>query len=754
MSQPEPITVIVRLKPLSVDEESCIDLKEQEITIYKPCDPYRISTTFTPIRNAFNNINLRQSTLGLGTPSNFNGSPSTISRSSLIRTPRESIRNQLTPKMSNNRDLLGETQRTKLNEKKTPRNSTPLFKRTNQFYTNQTPNGESKTFNFTHIFDGKSQQESLFDYVKPKISSIFKGLNTTIFAYGQTGSGKTFTMMGNKQLPGIIPRSIAEIFKFINCEKSGDCGLYLTYIEIYNNKIYDLLDPGNSEGLQRNSTPYRRRNSTKTYNKIKIVEDYKLGKIFLTGSDYFNVQLNSEEQCFKLLEEGSKRRAVGATNLNEHSSRSHSIVILTLQTRQPNSDIILEGKLNLVDLAGSECAKRACTNGTTLTETKNINSSLSALVDVLSVLSKNHKINNNNKKKSNKKIKPMLVPYRNSKLTRLLKDSLGGNSRTVMITTISQDLANYRTTIMSLRYAYNTTFIKNHVSQNAHKITREKKNLTPQIKSIQKKKKGGKNARTINNKHFLKQIEELKNEKIEQQKKFDLLLIHQKNEQLFSEYEYLNLRHSMLKGKYEKINSQKEIIHQNLKSDLDFELQFQIFLEMDNNLKNNNNHYFKQIKKKQQLKKKILNPYQNLILNLNQENDLNLKKIPILENQIIQNNKQLQLNKENYSNMEKQKMLQINNLDQQIKLFNTQQQSQKEKRKRLKWEKKELQNQVNRLNKIIKKNNQEKNVLKNINQIRDNKSQELRQKSVRKILMKNAFQAPKLKVGKFPVIKK
>ncbi|KAJ3428166.1 kinesin-like protein kif3a [Anaeramoeba flamelloides] len=753
MSQPEPITVLVRLKPLSENEESCVDLKEQEITISKPCDPYRISTTFTPLRTSFNNINLRQSTLGLGTPSNFNGSPSTISRSSLIRTPRESIRNQLTPKMSTKSDLLGETHGMKMNKKTTPRNSTPLFKRTNQFYNNQTPKGESKTFNFTHIFDGKSQQESLFDYVKPKISSIFKGLNATIFAYGQTGSGKTFTMMGNKQLPGIIPRSIAEIFKFANCEKSGECGVYLTYIEIYNNKIYDLLDPGNSGGLQRNSTPYRRRNSTKTYNKIKIVEDYKLGKIFLTGSDYFNIQLNSEEQCLQLLEEGSQRRAVGATNLNEHSSRSHSIVILTLQTRQPNSDIILEGKLNLVDLAGSECSKRACTTGSTLTETKSINSSLSALVDVLSVLSKNHKINNNNKKKSNKKINPMLVPYRNSKLTRLLKDSLGGNSRTVMITTISQDTANYRTTIMSLRYAYNTTFIKNHVSQNVHKITLDKKIQTPQIKSIKKKKKG-KKARTINNKLYLKEIEKLKNEKIEQQKKFDLLLLHQKNEQLFSEYEYLNLKHSTLKDKHEKINSQKEIIHQNLKSHLDFELQFQIFLEMDDNLKNNNDHYFKQIKKKQRLKNKILNPYQNSVLNLNKENDLNLKKIPILEKQIIQNNKQLQSNQESYSKMEKQKMLQINNLDQQIKQFNVLQQSQKEKRKRLKWEKKELQSQVNRLNKIIKKNNQEKNVLKNINQIRDNKSQELRQKSVRKILMKNAFQAPKLKVGRFPVIKK
>uniref|UniRef100_A0A1I7XXJ6 Kinesin motor domain-containing protein n=1 Tax=Steinernema glaseri TaxID=37863 RepID=A0A1I7XXJ6_9BILA len=316
-----------------------------------------------------------------------------------------------------------------------------------------------KTFGFDHCFyscdredPNYADQEEVFNHVGSGVlNNAFAGYNACIFAYGQTGSGKSYSMMGTPDQPGIIPRLCNRMFQRI-----GECTnetlsfkVEVSYMEIYNEKVRDLLDPKNS-----------------SKRPLKVREHKILGPM-VDGLSVLAV--SSFEQIEKLIEEGNKCRTVAATNMNAESSRSHAVFnirmtqILTDATNEFTGEKV--SKISLVDLAGSERAQKTGAMGKRLEEGGNINKSLTTLGMVISALAE----------KSNPK-KEKFVPYRDSVLTWLLKDNLGGNSKTVMIATISPAMDNYEETLSTLRYADRAKKIVNHAVVNEDpnaKIIRE-----------------------------------------------------------------------------------------------------------------------------------------------------------------------------------------------------------------------------------------------------------------------------------------
>ena len=289
---------------------------------------------------------------------------------------------------------------------------------------NSTKN-DTKTFQFDYVYPMETTQRQIYDQVAfPIVDSIFQGYNGTIFAYGQTGCGKTFTMMGivdNPELKGIIPNAFSHIFGFIKTE--GESKKFLvrcSFVEIYNEEVRDLLNNSNK--------------------KLDIREDPKKGTIV---KDLTYVTLKDTDDIQRCLDKGNKNRHVGATSMNDQSSRSHSLFTVYLETEENGK--IRSGKLNLVDLAGSERVGKTNATGQTFDEGKKINLSLTALGSVIDALSFNRKH----------------IPYKDSKLTRLLADSLGGNTKTVMFANISPASYNYDETIGTLRYASRAKLIKN-----------------------------------------------------------------------------------------------------------------------------------------------------------------------------------------------------------------------------------------------------------------------------------------------------
>jgi kinesin family protein 3/17 len=284
---------------------------------------------------------------------------------------------------------------------------------------------ETKTFQFDYVYPMETTQREIYDQVAfPIVDSIFQGYNGTVFAYGQTGCGKTFTMMGivdNPELMGIIPNAFNHIFGFIKTE--GESKKFLvrcSFVEIYNEEVRDLLSKNN--------------------NKLDIREDPKKGTFV---KDLTYITLKDTQDIHKCLEQGNKNRHVGATSMNDQSSRSHSLFTVYLEIEENGK--IKSGKLNLVDLAGSERVGKTNATGQTFDEGKKINLSLTALGSVIDALSTNRKY----------------IPYKDSKLTRLLADSLGGNTKTVMFANISPASYNYDETLGTLRYASRAKLIKN-----------------------------------------------------------------------------------------------------------------------------------------------------------------------------------------------------------------------------------------------------------------------------------------------------
>mmetsp|Transcript_9520 Transcript_9520/g.18042 ORF Transcript_9520/g.18042 Transcript_9520/m.18042 type:complete len:1135 (-) Transcript_9520:195-3599(-) len=297
------------------------------------------------------------------------------------------------------------------------------------------PDG-TKSFTFDSVFDDDSTQEGVYqDTAFPLVHSVMDGYNGTIFAYGQTGCGKTFTMEGVRggpeHLKGIIPKSFEQIFRLIdlNDEPGKQFLVQAAYIEIYNEEVRDLLG----------SDPKARLELKESSDRGVYVKD--LSQNIVKGCDHLQ----------DLMAAGNANRTVGATLMNADSSRSHSIFMVRIETSEPDPNKpgetkIKAGKLNLVDLAGSERQGKTGAAGVRLKEATKINLSLSALGNVIQALCAG---------------KGKHIPYRDSKLTRLLQDSLGGNTKTVMIAALSPADYNYDETLSTLRYANRAKNIKN-----------------------------------------------------------------------------------------------------------------------------------------------------------------------------------------------------------------------------------------------------------------------------------------------------
>ncbi|CAG5123649.1 unnamed protein product, partial [Candidula unifasciata] len=323
---------------------------------------------------------------------------------------------------------------------------------------NQLILGTDRSFTFDHIFFSKAQQEDVYKLcVEPLVVSLFDGYNATVFAYGQTGSGKTYTIGGGdittltEEEYGIIPRAITHMFKIMKENKTKTFTVNVSYIEIYMEELRDLLSL---------DTPAK---------DLHVREDNK-GNTVIVGAR--EVQCESLDEVMSLLESGSAARHTGSTQMNEQSSRSHSIFTVVIGQNWSEPDPVkdtkvrqqsvnnlygleeddmshyMSGKFHFVDLAGSERAHKTGNIGDRFKESIHINSGLLSLGNVISALG-------DVKKKSTH------IPYRESKITRLLKDSLGGNAKTLMICCISPASSSFDESLNSLKYANRAKNIKN-----------------------------------------------------------------------------------------------------------------------------------------------------------------------------------------------------------------------------------------------------------------------------------------------------
>ncbi|XP_077978073.1 kinesin-II 95 kDa subunit-like [Glandiceps talaboti] len=323
---------------------------------------------------------------------------------------------------------------------------------------------QPRQFTFDSVYDWNSIQRGLYDETfRVLVDSVLEGFNGTIFAYGQTGTGKTFTMEGvrsDPELRGVIPNSFDHIFTHISRSENQQYLVRASYLEIYQEEIRDLLSKDQKKRLELKERP-----DTGVYVK-----------------DLSSFVTKSVKEIEHVMNVGNQNRAVGSTNMNEHSSRSHAIFIITIECSETGLDgenHIRVGKLNLVDLAGSERQAKTGATGERLKEATKINLSLSALGNVISALVDG---------------KSTHIPYRDSKLTRLLQDSLGGNAKTVMVANIGPASYNYDESLTTLRYANRAKNIKNKPKINEDPkdaLLREFQDEIARLKSQLDKKGGG-----------------------------------------------------------------------------------------------------------------------------------------------------------------------------------------------------------------------------------------------------------------------
>ena len=304
------------------------------------------------------------------------------------------------------------------------------------------------SYSFDYIFDQTAPTSLLYDeLIAPIVHSVVAGFNGTVFAYGQTSSGKTFTMMGPPELPGIIPFTFSGIFKHI--EQSNNCEfvLRLSYMEIYNETIMDLLSPSNIN--------------------LSIRESDQRIPYVLNLTETHITDFQSIDLC---LYNGEKNRHMGRTNMNERSSRSHTLLRLILESKQVDEGTIKVSHLNLVDLAGSERASATTGDGLRFKEGTFINRSLLTLGTVIRRLSEAKQDSH--------------IPYRDSKLTRILESSLGGNAKTVIICTVTT--ASVEETHSTLRFASRAKSVENHAIVNEYSDDSDVDTMLKRLKKLEK----------------------------------------------------------------------------------------------------------------------------------------------------------------------------------------------------------------------------------------------------------------------------
>ncbi|RYO76070.1 hypothetical protein DL762_002794 [Monosporascus cannonballus] len=307
------------------------------------------------------------------------------------------------------------------------------------------------TFTFDRVFDMSGRQVDIFEYsIKPTVDDILNGYNGTVFAYGQTGAGKSYTMMGTSieddEGKGVTPRIIEQIFSSImSSPPTIEYTVRVSYMEIYMERIRDLLAPQNDN--------------------LPVHEERNRG-VYVKG--LLEIYVSSVEEVFEVMKRGGNARAVAATNMNQESSRSHSIFVITVTQKNLETGSSKSGQLFLVDLAGSEKVGKTGASGQTLEEAKKINKSLSALGMVINALTDGRSSH---------------VPYRDSKLTRILQESLGGNSRTTLIINCSPSSYNDAETLSTLRFGMRAKSIKNKAKVNAELSPAELKAMLAKAKS-------------------------------------------------------------------------------------------------------------------------------------------------------------------------------------------------------------------------------------------------------------------------------
>ena len=307
---------------------------------------------------------------------------------------------------------------------------------------NPAGHNEEHSFAFDLVIDENATQESVWVAVGvPILNKAFNGYNGTIFAYGQTGSGKTWSMQGAEgdDLQGIIPRMNNQLFVRVDEEmkKRPTVQFLITvsYFEIYNEVIFDLLDSSD-----------RKKKSAAAKGGLEIKEHPVLG-VYVKGLQ--EIVVDSASKLQNIIDQGMRNRTVASTQMNADSSRSHSVFIINLHQKDVEDESKnVFAKVNLVDLAGSERVKSTGATGTVLKEGANINKSLSALGNVINALVEASKG------------KGAFIPYRNSKLTRVLQESLGGNSITAMLAALSPAACNFEETLSTLKYANRAKAIK------------------------------------------------------------------------------------------------------------------------------------------------------------------------------------------------------------------------------------------------------------------------------------------------------
>jgi len=290
-----------------------------------------------------------------------------------------------------------------------------------------------KTYLFDKVLKPNITQEGVYvAAAKSIVKDVLMGYNGTIFAYGQTSSGKTHTMegvIGDPGLQGVIPRIVNDVFNHIySMEENLEFHIKCSYFEIYMDKIRDLLDPS----------------------KVNLaVHEDKNKSVYVKGATERFV--SSPEEVLEVIEEGKSNRHIAVTNMNEHSSRSHSVFLINVKQENLENQKKLSGKLYLVDLAGSEKVSKTGAEGSVLDEAKNINKSLSALGNVIAALADGNKSH---------------IPYRDSKLTRILQESLGGNAKTTIVICASPASFNESETKSTMDFGKRAKTIKNVIAVN------------------------------------------------------------------------------------------------------------------------------------------------------------------------------------------------------------------------------------------------------------------------------------------------
>ncbi|XP_014783299.1 kinesin-like protein KIF11 [Octopus bimaculoides] len=322
---------------------------------------------------------------------------------------------------------------------------------------------QMKTFGFDYVFPPDAKQIDIYKAVViPIIDEVLLGYNCTIFAYGQTGTGKTFTMEGERSedvncsweddpLAGVIPRSMNHIFDELK-KQDVEFSIRVSFIELYNEELFDLL--GNTSNLRMYEDPKRQ------------------GSLIIHGME--EITVNFKDEIYQILERGASRRQTASTLMNATSSRSHSVFSVTIHTKDTTitgEELLKTGKLYLVDLAGSENIGRSGAVDKRAREAGNINQSLLTLGRVITALVEH----------------APHVPYRESKLTRLLQDSLGGKTKTCIIATIAPSLCNVEETLSTLDYAHRAKNIQNRPEIN-QKLTKKAllKEYTNEIETLKK----------------------------------------------------------------------------------------------------------------------------------------------------------------------------------------------------------------------------------------------------------------------------